>query len=619
MKRRLLLYGFVVLAAILLTNCGGNEHAPTALPIVLNEGFPPQGINHRVLYSTDFSLKQDSGTDLPAFIKTHFKANHTQQELLFGFHALHPEAWIYTEMVNVSDRPVKIVITETNHSRCDGMEVFRIDNNHLQSIGRITRTTPIPKRSLTNFDYAVPLTINALDTANVLIRTQRFRMMHEVGFQLSGYEKYLENNLFDFFSNLFLAMVVALCALVLLIVGGLFFNRVMLSMGVWFVVITLMFICYFGFFDTLPFYAGIGLTAANVHSFAIFLTNAIYHPAERALLFPALKKITFQRSVSNTLFSLNVLTAVLYLLPVGIFDRIEFVLPYFFTVLTLLNIGWIFYMSILVYVQAKIVYFLMVAVFTFIPLFYSTLSKFLTNSDYGLVFNNSYQTVSLGIIAICVLTIYRFSEELVSKKKANTKLQLLNESLEQIRRSEIETIGRNLHDEVGNTLASALGYLDMKELKVATVKDLILGAINELRFISHNLVKDDNRALSERVTALIERFNDATPTNFVFIDFSRRKMDLLPVPTRQNMYNIIQELLTNIAKHAQAEEAQVQFFEIDNILRIVVEDDGIGFDPQHVSRGIGLQNISKRAALMKGHVTIDSTPQGTTTIIDLTP
>ena len=223
----------------------------------------------------------------------------------------------------------------------------------------------------------------------------------------------------------------------------------------------------------------------------------------------------------------------------------------------------------------------------------------------------------LAAIGLGTISIFLLRAQLVTRKKLEENLTQLRDILEDIRKNEVETIGRNLHDQVGNTLASALGYLNMKQLQPETLKALIFNAINELRMISHNLVKDDRQLLSDKVSVLTERLNDFAATNFIFDDFSQQKMNTLPMLTQQNLYAVIQELLTNTLKHAQAQEAQVQFFETEGMVRVVVEDDGIGYNTQQVSSGIGLQNIRKRVALMKGQLTIDSTPQGTTTIVNI--
>jgi signal transduction histidine kinase len=77
----------------------------------------------------------------------------------------------------------------------------------------------------------------------------------------------------------------------------------------------------------------------------------------------------------------------------------------------------------------------------------------------------------------------------------------------------------------------------------------------------------------------------------------------------------VQELLTNIIKHAEATEATIQFSEDENILNIMAEDNGKGFNVSEVTFGLGLTNIEKRIENIKGNIVFDSTPGNGTTVI----
>lgn len=84
------------------------------------------------------------------------------------------------------------------------------------------------------------------------------------------------------------------------------------------------------------------------------------------------------------------------------------------------------------------------------------------------------------------------------------------------------------------------------------------------------------------------------------------------------LFRIIQELLTNVIKHADASEVNIQFTEDDNELIILVEDNGRGFDTDKVYDGIGLNNIQQRVDRTGGKLSIDSSPgNGTTVIINV--
>ncbi|HXP37685.1 MAG TPA: GAF domain-containing sensor histidine kinase [Solirubrobacteraceae bacterium] len=77
------------------------------------------------------------------------------------------------------------------------------------------------------------------------------------------------------------------------------------------------------------------------------------------------------------------------------------------------------------------------------------------------------------------------------------------------------------------------------------------------------------------------------------------------------VYRMVQEALTNVAKHARAEHVRVAVGAADGELRIEVHDDGIGFDPASVDAGFGLAGMQERAALAGGTLSLDSGPAGT--------
>lgn len=84
---------------------------------------------------------------------------------------------------------------------------------------------------------------------------------------------------------------------------------------------------------------------------------------------------------------------------------------------------------------------------------------------------------------------------------------------------------------------------------------------------------------------------------------------------------MVQEGLTNVARHAQAKNASILVEQRQNSVRVIVEDDGIGFDPAslaHREHGLGLQGIRERAQLFGGKLTIESQPgQGSSLFIEI--
>jgi signal transduction histidine kinase len=84
--------------------------------------------------------------------------------------------------------------------------------------------------------------------------------------------------------------------------------------------------------------------------------------------------------------------------------------------------------------------------------------------------------------------------------------------------------------------------------------------------------------------------------------------------TEISLYRITQELISNILKHAQAKEINIHLSRQDGELSLMVEDDGIGFDPSKESSGIGIKNIIARVDQLNGNIFFDSSPGHSCTV-----
>jgi signal transduction histidine kinase len=85
----------------------------------------------------------------------------------------------------------------------------------------------------------------------------------------------------------------------------------------------------------------------------------------------------------------------------------------------------------------------------------------------------------------------------------------------------------------------------------------------------------------------------------------------LPAELETAAYRIVQEALTNVAKHAQASAVQVSIAADDSELLVDVRDDGIGFDTAARPEGFGLAGIEERVALAGGRLSLRSGRDGT--------
>ncbi len=314
-----------------------------------------------------------------------------------------------------------------------------------------------------------------------------------------------------------------------------------------------------------------------------------------------------------TIIGVSLVGVLLHLLPPQVYSYLNVPINRTLTVTTYVGLGWLAYFSVVAYRRAGIAYMGLFSLVFVGDMVVRKLVEFVINQNASLLkFPSPAHNPLLLIGLLTYLTVMQFRREHTSKRRMAQQLRQTQERMDALRRQEIERIGRDLHDQVGNTLAAALGYLNGSETAPDKPSDLIRNAITELRFLSHNLVKDDDRPLTKKVQTLVGRFNDFSDIRFVFKNHSGNRADQLTATEQQSVYHIMQELFTNIVRHSGASRVYVQFFGDDQTLEVSVEDDGVGFDLTTTrEKGVGLQNMFKRAELAQITLHFDSTPTGT--------
>jgi len=80
------------------------------------------------------------------------------------------------------------------------------------------------------------------------------------------------------------------------------------------------------------------------------------------------------------------------------------------------------------------------------------------------------------------------------------------------------------------------------------------------------------------------------------------------------LFRIAQESLTNVARHAHAQRASISLRREQQHICLQIRDDGCGFDPSHQHTGLGIPGMRERAALLRGIITIGSSPEQGTTV-----
>jgi signal transduction histidine kinase len=183
---------------------------------------------------------------------------------------------------------------------------------------------------------------------------------------------------------------------------------------------------------------------------------------------------------------------------------------------------------------------------------------------------------------------------------------------------------RELHDEtlqslsalrVGLSTAKRSGKPEVLEKAVAGAIDHLEEGITNLRALITDLrpASLDELGAAAAIQALGERAERHGIDVDVSIDLAAEKTRHIP-EIETAMYRIVQEALTNAAKHGQAERAVVEVHEDQTDITVSVRDDGTGFDPSDHSDGYGLLGMHERVQLLDGAFEIDSAPGKGTTI-----
>jgi signal transduction histidine kinase len=185
-------------------------------------------------------------------------------------------------------------------------------------------------------------------------------------------------------------------------------------------------------------------------------------------------------------------------------------------------------------------------------------------------------------------------------------------------------LARELHDETGQALTSILLGLKAVEQAVATdkardalasVRDTVASTLQDVRALAVELrpAALDDFGLIPALERLASTFREQTA---IAVDFEAGSdVERLPAETETALYRIVQEALTNVAKHAEATRVSILVVRRGDAVAAVIEDDGAGFGAAAArDDALGLAGMRERVALVDGRLRIESSPEGGTTI-----
>jgi signal transduction histidine kinase len=228
----------------------------------------------------------------------------------------------------------------------------------------------------------------------------------------------------------------------------------------------------------------------------------------------------------------------------------------------------------------------------------------------------------------------RLEKELGRRQRAETQnrldLERLSARLVTAQEEERRSLARELHDAVGQALtaikmemgvalrgveADARARSALEQAR--SIAESTLQSVRDLSQVLHPSMLDDF-GLPEALRAYLRGFSQRTSIRAQFIH--ERMTERLPADVEVCVYRIVQEALTNVARHSGASTCTVSLIRRENVLQLSVEDDGRGLAapparPVDERRGLGLIGMRERAQTLSGSFVIENRPEGGTRVV----
>ena len=247
-------------------------------------------------------------------------------------------------------------------------------------------------------------------------------------------------------------------------------------------------------------------------------------------------------------------------------------------------------------------------------------------------FWNTWWFLALAAMSVVGLALLVYRGRVSRLEKAGAAQEAFSRQLISSQEAERKRIAAELHDGLGQNLLliknRALIAMNNKDetavaqAQLAEISSTVSHAIEEVRGIARNLRPHqlDRLGLTQAIKSIANNVSDSSAIRLVSeID----PIDGLFSPEGEiNLYRIVQEGVNNIVKHSGASEALVAIRREEQAIRLVIQDNGSGFDPEVASNssagGFGLAGIFERARILGGRASFHSAPgRGATIIVKL--
>jgi len=247
-----------------------------------------------------------------------------------------------------------------------------------------------------------------------------------------------------------------------------------------------------------------------------------------------------------------------------------------------------------------------------------------------------FTALSLGLV-VAAITIVRVAslerrnaQQRARAENAEEELRRLSRRLVRTQEEERKSLSRELHDAIGQMLSAMTMELGNLESLLSQSPDRLRARLEEARQLNADTIRGVRDLASGLRPAMLDELGLGPALRWQGREFARRsgvpvdvqvdgELEGLAETHRTCIYRVVQEALTNCARHAQAKNIRIAVYGQGGRVRLSIQDDGVGFDPQEASsRGLGLVGIHERVRALDGLVTVTSQPhRGTLLEVDV--
>jgi signal transduction histidine kinase len=213
----------------------------------------------------------------------------------------------------------------------------------------------------------------------------------------------------------------------------------------------------------------------------------------------------------------------------------------------------------------------------------------------------------------------RLSEREAELQANHTRLLELERA--QTLATERQRLIHDMHDGLGSALTTSLAMIEQGNVDGEELKSVLRGSVDDLRAVIDSLEPLDGDLISVLAT-LRFRLGKRLELAGITLDWDMQDLPTLSwlgPPQALQLMRIVQEVLTNVLKHAAANQMRISAHCSGSFIEVSIADNGRGFDSAVISGGRGLRHMSRRAATLHGSIVIDSQPGIGTTVRLLLP